>query len=298
MNLGEYLQKCQCDEGLSKVVLALADAVSEIADVIKNDKGEKAGTQNTFGEDQVAMDVKSDQIVMEKLKATGEVGVVASEEMEEEVKLEMGDYGVAHDPLDGSSLIDVNLAVGSIFGLYKTGTFYGVKGDEQLGAMLGVYGPRTAIFLTLRKGLAYFVFDGEQFVLQQDGFELAEESKMFAPGNLRACSEREDYVELLTHWVTSQYKLRYSGGMVPDVGQILIKGGGVFIYPGYGSQPDGKLRLLYECAPVALIFEEAGGAATDGHNRILEKEVKDLAQRIPIFVGSKKEVEKAQGFLC
>jgi len=297
-SLEEYLDDAVIDVGLKKVVLALADSVKEIARIIKTDKGEKVGTQNVYGEDQVAMDVQSDQIVHDKLKNSGVVGVIASEEQEDEIKLGDGEYGVAHDPLDGSSLIDVNLAVGSIFGIYRTGTFYGVKGDEQDAAMLGVYGPRTSIFVTVRQGVAYFVLDGDGvFILQHERVEVAKDGKMFAPGNLRACSERSDYLDLLDYWAKEQYKLRYSGGMVPDVGQILLKGKGVFSYPGYSKAVDGKLRLLMECAPMALIMEEAGGAATDGNVRILEKTVDVLERRTPIFIGSENEVLICEKFL-
>lgn len=274
----------------------MADSVKEIAEVIRLDSGEKAGSENTFGEEQVAMDIKADTIVRKKLEASGEVALIASEEMEEELKLESGDYAVAHDPLDGSSLVDVNLAVGSIFGVYRASSFFGLKGDDQMASVVGVYGPRTALFVTVRKGVAYFVLRNGVFEMERDGLSVGE-GKMFAPGNLRACSQREDYLKLLEFWTRNQYTLRYSGGMVPDVGQILLKGKGIFTYPAYEDQPDGKLRLLYECAPIALLFEEAGGAATDGERRILEKEIVDLAQRSPILVGSKVEVARAQDFL-
>jgi len=297
-NLKQYLSDLEVDVGLGLTCLALAHAVKEIAEVIRRDRGEKAGTKNIYGEEQVQMDVQSNQIVLEKLEATGVVGLVASEEMEDELKMPLGSYAVAHDPLDGSSLVDVNLAVGSIFGIYQTETLYGVKGDDQVGALLGVYGPKTAIFLTVRQGVAYFVLDEQgDFILDRDHLKIAEEAKMFAPGNLRACSEREDYLALLDHWAKSKYKLRYSGGMVPDVGQILLKGGGIFSYPGYGTEPDGKLRLLMECAPMALIAEQAGGAATDGKMRILEKKVDILERRTPIFIGSKAEVALCEKFL-
>ena len=262
------------------------------------DKGEKAGTANIFGEQQVKMDVRSNQIVEEKLVQTMVVGLIASEEMDEELKICDGPYAVAHDPLDGSSLIDVNLAVGSIFGIYRTETFYGRMGDEQVGAVLGVYGPRTALFLTVREGVAYFVFDGNQFVLEHERLVIKKEGKMFAPGNLRAAAKRKDYLELVNYWTVNEYKLRYSGGMVPDIGQILLKGYGIFTYPGYVDQPDGKLRVLYECAPMALIIEDAGGKAVDCKGRrILELEVTDLAQRTPILIGSKLEVELAEKHL-
>lgn len=297
-NLKEYLRDSGVVSELATVVLALAECVKEIAEVIKTDKGEKVGSENSFGEEQVTMDVKSDQIVTDGMRKTGVVGLVASEEMDEEMKIGEGQYAVASDPLDGSSLVDVNLAVGSIFGIYKTDTFYGRTGNDQVAAMIGVYGPRTAVFLTVREGTAYFVLNANgEFLLQKDNLKIEEKGKMFAPGNLRAGAEREDYVQLLNYWVKEQYQLRYSGGMVPDIGQILLKGKGVFAYPGYSEQPDGKLRVLYECAPMALIVEQAGGVASDGQQDILGKRVESLSQRTPIFIGSKEEVEICNKFL-
>jgi len=297
-NLNQYLQDSGVTDELATVVLALADCVKEIAVVIKTDKGEKVGSENSFGEEQVTMDVKSDEIVTNHLRASGVVGLISSEEMDEEMKVGEGRYAVASDPLDGSSLVDVNLTVGSIFGIYETDTFYGKCGRDQVGAVLGVYGPRTAMFVTVGRGVGYFVLNAEgEFRLQKEDLRIEERGKIFAPGNLRAGAEREDYVRLLNYWVKEKYQLRYSGGMVPDIGQILLKGKGVFTYPGYSEQPDGKLRLLFECAPIALIVEQAGGSASDGGMDILDKPIEALVQRTPIFVGSKEEVEICKNFL-
>lgn len=121
---------------------------------------------------------------------------------------------------------------------------------------------------------------------------------MFAPGNLRACASRKSYLDLLNYWAEQQYTLRYSGGMVPDVGQILLKGKGIFTYPGYDEQPDGKLRLLYECAPMAMIMEQAGGkAVNDKGERILDLKIENLLQRTPILIGSAAEVDRALKYL-
>jgi fructose-1,6-bisphosphatase len=115
---------------------------------------------------------------------------------------------------------------------------------------------------------------------------------MFAPGNLRACSERKEYMDLMNFWCMEKYTLRYSGGMVPDINQILLKGKGIFSYPGYSEAPNGKLRLLFECAPMSYLMEQAGGAGSDGKIRILEKKVENIDQRTPIFIGSKAEVDR------
>ena len=295
--LEDFLKEQQVEQALASLLLSLADSVSHIAVAVNAADGAKAGSQNIFGEDQLALDVLADKIVMERLKKNEYCGLYGSEELPDAVDMGEGEYAIVSDPLDGSSLVDVNLAVGSIFGLYKSDKLIGLKGDDQVAALIAVFGPSTTIFLTVRNGVEKFIMNEKGKFLHVGGGFKVESGKMFAPGNLRACSEREDYLALVNYWCKNKYKLRYSGGMVPDINQILIKGKGVFTYPGFGDEPDGKLRLLYECAPMALIMEEAGGAASDGNMRILDKEVKDLNQRTPIFIGSKEEVERCEKFL-
>ncbi|MDD3861553.1 MAG: fructose-1,6-bisphosphatase [Candidatus Gracilibacteria bacterium] len=294
---------CDClnenavSEELFSVFTSLKNAVKEISRVVKTSGTEKAGTQNIYGEDQLALDVLADKIIMDELKKNPLVGLVASEELPDEVKLGDGEYAVCYDPLDGSSLVDVNLAVGTIFGVYKRKTFVGAKGNEQVAALIAVYGPRTTVVLTSGKRVQEFVLGSDnKFVLANDDIKI-EEGKMFAPGNLRAVSERADYMNLVDYWCKEKYTLRYSGGMVPDINQILLKGKGIFSYPGYGDVPDGKLRLLFECAPMAFLVTQAGGAASDGNVEILEKVVEKLDQRTPIYIGSKGEVERCCKFL-
>ena len=298
--LRDYLVENDVDEGLQSVFFDLAEAIKDIAEGLRfsHGSGGKVGSENIYGEEQIQMDVVSNDLLTNAMKENPAVGLVVSEEMDGEFHSGSGEYAVCYDPLDGSSLADVNLSVGTILGIYKAKTLIGVKGDEQVAAMVAVYGPSTTFFLTVRKGVAqFFLNEDGKFVLIKDDFKIAEEGKMFAPGNLRACKLRKDYLKLVDYWCENGYKLRYSGGMVPDINQILIKGKGIFSYPGYGETPDGKLRLLIECAPMALLVEEAGGAASDGKMRILEKEVNDLAQRSPIFIGSKLEVERCEQFL-
>jgi len=280
------------EDELFSVLGTLKDAVKKIAHAIEVSGTGKAGTQNIYGEEQLALDVLSDNIVQEECKKNPLIGLIASEELPDEVKLGNGKYAVAYDPLDGSSLVDVNLAVGSIFGIYKTDTFLGVKGADQVAAMIAVYGPKTTIVLAVDNGVKEFVLNIEnKFILSNDNIKVGE-GKMFAPGNLRAAIERKDYLDLVNFWCKEQYTLRYSGGMVPDLNQILLKGKGIFSYPGYGDAPNGKLRLLFECAPMALLMTQAGGAASDGTIDILEKPLKKLDQRTPIYIGSKAEVER------
>lgn len=307
-NLGDFLRGCEVGQELSKVLSSLAVSVKSISESIHNTDVGKAGSTNVYGEEQLALDVLADRIVSDACKKSGVVGLIASEELPTEVRVGDGRFAVAYDPLDGSSLVDVNLAVGTIFGIYDgIKTFTGVNGDDQVAAMVAVYGPRTIILLALKDAAGVYEFtlkDGEFVLTRGEGFGDAAfaplsvgEGKMFAPGNLRACSENPKYLGLLEYWVKEQYTLRYSGGMVPDVVQILLKGKGVFSYPPYSKYPNGKLRILFECAPLSFLMEKAGGAASDGKVRILEKVVSEVSERTPIFIGSKLEVKRCNEYL-
>ena len=295
--LKDYLISKEVSADLISVIKTVAASIVDIADAVRKSDGSKAGSSNIYGEEQLALDVLSDKIMMDHLKKNENVGLVGSEELDDELVIGEGDYAVCSDPLDGSSLVDVNLSVGTIVGIYKTKSFIGTKGDDQVAAIASLYGPSTTLFLTIKKGLVQFKLDenGEWVVMKND-IQVGE-GKMFAPGNLRACKSREDYLKLVNFWVTNQYTLRYSGGMIPDINQIFLKGKGIFSYPGYGDAPDGKLRLLYECAPMSLLMEQAGGMSSDGKMRLLDKELKDLGQRSPIFIGSNEEVKRCEEYL-
>lgn len=298
MKFCDYSDQAGVGSELKSVLCSLKDAVKKISSAIRTANACKAGSTNVYGEEQLALDILTDKMVQDELKKNPNVGLLASEELPDEVKISDAPYAVCYDPLDGSSLVDVNLAVGSIFGIYKTNTFIGCKGDEMLASMIAVYGPRTTIVLTVKKGTVEFCLNEEnEFVLTNDKIRIANKKKMFAPGNLRACRTEPKYKELMNYWMESEYTLRYSGGMVPDINQILIKGQGVFTYPGYIDAPSGKLRLLFECAPLSLLVEQAGGKSTNGKMRILDVTVNELSQRTPIFIGAEDEVLTAEKFL-
>lgn len=297
MPIQVFLEKSGCEADLAKLIgEVIPSAVREIAEAIKSQKGELAGSQNIYGEKQLKLDVQSNQIVMDAFKKSGLVNLMASEELDEEVEAKKSaPFTVVFDPLDGSSLVDVNLAVGSIFGIYKAGSPIGKTGDDQLAACFAVYGPRTTLVITIKKGTHEFRLESDgKFHLTHENLHVGEDSKHFAPGNLRAAAEREDYLKLTNEWIKTGLTLRYSGGMVPDLNHILLKGDGIFAYPSYSKTPEGKLRLLFECAPMALLVENAGGAALDGEGvRILEKQITELHKRTPIFIGSKNTVQEA-----
>lgn len=294
ISLKEFLEKSRCEKTLARLLSeVIPSAVKQVRIAISSQKGELAGSENVYGEKQLALDVQANQIVLDVLKASGLVGSAASEELEAIENFGGGKpFSVVFDPLDGSSLVDVNFAVGSIFGIYSSGDLIGKTGDEQLAACYAVYGPHTTFVLTFKKGTHEFRLapDGN-FYLTKENLRISEESKYFAPGNLRAAAERKDYLKLVNEWIKKGLTLRYSGGMVPDINHILLKGSGIFTYPGYSKAPQGKLRLLFECNPFALLVEQAGGAATDGKERILSKKITELHQRTPIFIGSKQVVK-------
>lgn len=294
VSLLEFLEKSGCEKNLARLLCeVIPRAVKHIRTAISSQKGELAGSENVYGEKQLALDVQANQIVLDVLKASGLVSSAASEELEAVENFGEGKpFSVVFDPLDGSSLVDVNFAVGSIFGIYPAGDLIERTGDEQLASCYAVYGPHTTFVLTFKKGVHEFrLADDGNFYLTKEDLRVSEESKYFAPGNLRAAAEREDYLKLVNEWIKKGLTLRYSGGMVPDINHILLKGSGIFTYPGYSKTPQGKLRLLFECNPFALLVEQAGGAALDGKERILSKKITELHQRTPIFIGSLKIVK-------
>lgn len=294
MNLSEYLQSAGCTSGLSSIILDLSECAKEIMRTIQtSETGEKLSSENASGETQMALDVMSNDILTKALEKNENVCVVGSEELENLPAFRKNGYAVVYDPLDGSSLLDVNLAVGTIIGIYEGPELIGRKGDDQVASMIFVYGPRLTILLTVRQGTHEFRLKNGEFVRTKADIKLDSPKKMYSPGNLKAAAHRKGYRDLMNYWLDNEYVLRYSGGMVPDINQILLKGCGIFTYPGYSEQPDGKLRLLFECAPIALLIEQAGGAAYDGKLRVLDKVIEKIHQRTPILVGKTEEVDKA-----
>lgn len=255
----------------------------------------KSGRINMTGDEQVAMDVVSNDLLVEACKKNQAVSVVGSEELPEPLKVRNNGYSVVFDPLDGSSLADVNLAVGTIVGVFEGSELLGKTGRDLVASMIVVYGPRLTFLITFGDGVDAFLYDPEKgdFFLHHARLQLKDSGTIMGPGNVKIAASDPWYFALLEEMAKSGYSMRYSGGMVPDVYQILLKGGGIYMYPGSQEQPEGKLRLLYECAPMALLMEQAGGQASNGTRTILDIEVKEFHQRTPIFLGSSKEVELA-----
>jgi fructose-1,6-bisphosphatase len=256
-----------------------------------------ANTMNASGEGQLKLDVLSNEIICNELEKSELAAIIASEE-EDECRFfdaPRGKYGVSFDPLDGSSLVDANLAIGSIFGIWDCDKFEGTTARKNMvAACYAVYGPRISFVIAVKgKGVHEFELnDVGEFVLVRENIKLQPDSKYFAPGNLRSTKGNEKYLELIQSWIAESRTLRYSGGMVPDLHHILSKEQGIFSYPRDEKYTSGKLRLLFECAPFGMIFEEAGGLALDQDGKpVMEIEVTETHQRTPIFIGSKNEVE-------
>lgn len=298
--LDSHLYEAGASDPLRHLIMYIARAAKYIDHAIQTEDTSMAGTSNASGEDQLALDVLSDKVIEENLMVCRLVTTVASEEKEAAVKCQCegdewrGKFSVAYDPLDGSSLLDANFAIGSIFSIFPGEGFVGRTGREQAAALYVLYGPQTMLVYSIGKGVHSFTLnDVGEFTLEKENLNVAETAKHFAPGNLRAANQNPKYKALVEGWMNDEYTLRYSGGMTPDIHHILSKGGGIFTYPAYlPKYPKGKLRLLFECNPFAYLVENAGGASSDGSQSILDIKIEEIHQRTPIFVGSKKEVEK------
>lgn len=295
----DFLQQQKVNPELADVLEHISQAVKYINFSLRAGNTHVTDSVNPSGEDQLKLDVISDKIASKELAKCEFVSIIASEEQEGVQKFQSpkAKYGVSFDPLDGSSLVNANLAIGSIFGVWDCDDFLGKTGREHLVAsMYAMYGPRITIAVAL-KGNGVYEFelnDVGEFILVQEHMKLKLTSKYFAPGNLRATVDNPKYLKLVEQWIADKRTLRYSGGMVPDLNHILCKGEGIFTYPRDAKHTNGKLRLLYECAPFAFLFEESGGAALDQEGvPILDKKIEDIHQRTTLFIGSAEDVKAA-----
>jgi len=301
ISLDKHLRDSRIEHDLRYLILKIASTSKYIHHAMQTGDLGMAGTSNMYGEEQLSLDVLSNQIFVKELEDCSYATCLASEEMDEMCKIsseKKGKYAVVFDPLDGSSLVNANFSIGSIFGIYNSDEIIGLKGDDQVASLVVVYGPRVTLIYTAKKGVHEFILNAVgEFILSNEDIKVENVAKHFSPGNLRAVASEKKYKKLMDHWMNGEYTLRYSGGMVPDVNHIFMKGQGIFTYPGYKDAPKGKLRLLYECAPMALLMEEAGGMASDGKKRILDIKIEALDQRTPIYIGSTDEVKIACKFM-
>ncbi|MCF7844890.1 MAG: fructose-1,6-bisphosphatase [Kiritimatiellales bacterium] len=285
--------RAKAPNDLRHLILDISRAAKYISYEIQTSESGLAGGTNSSGEKQLKLDVLSDDIFRQHLCESELVSCYSSEEQEEIIELaDNAPYSVVFDPLDGSSLVDVNFAIGSIVGIYAGDSIIGRKPSEQSAALYVVYGPRTILVYSTGKGVHEFILnDVGEFVLLREFIGIGDDAKNYSPGNLPALSDNEKYKAVVQGWLDRELKLRYSGCMASDIHHIFAKGQGVFTNVGGSKYPEGKLRLVFECGPFAYLMEQAGGKASDGTQSILDKEITDLHQRTPIIIGSKNEVE-------
>lgn len=272
-----------------------------------------AGNENVQGETQKKLDVISNDYLIDALKVHPHVGGLASEELDDFTPAqENGEYLVLFDPLDGSSNIDINMCVGTIFSILPAKNAvtqaqdFMQAGTQQVAAGYVLYGPSTMMALTVGNGVAFFTLDPETqtFLLTTENVQVSADTQEFA---INASNQRhweqpvKQYIEELLAGKTSvrekDFNMRWVACMVGDVHRILCRGG-IFLYPYDLKDPKkaGRLRLMYEANPMSMLIEQAGGASTTGRVRILEIEPTELHQRIPVIIGSKNEVERVTSY--
>jgi fructose-1,6-bisphosphatase I len=300
---------------LTHVALAVRSIAWQVATAPLGGLIGHAGSANVHGEQQAKLDVVADELFLEAMSHSGLVCTLVSEERDEPSHLtenwEDARYTVFYDPLDGSSNIDVNVTVGTIFGIYRhraadRGRVADLfrPGTEQIAAGYAMYGACTQLVLvagdSLVQGFTLAPGVGEFFLTHPD-IRMPEVGKTYSVNESRAPHWDERTAALVNDFRNAKIdggprSARYVGSLIADFHRTLLKGG-IFMYPGETAKPEGKLRLMYEAKPLALIAERAGGAAHDGKGRILARTPTSLHERTPLFIGSKVDVEAARAAL-
>ena len=327
-SLGEFIIDKQDDFKFSSGELSRLLSSIKIASKIVNREVNKAGiadilgkvgNENVQGEEQMKLDVFANDIFIDALSHREIVCGIASEENEDFIEIKgnennahMNNYVVLIDPLDGSSNVDVNVSVGTIFSIYRRVTPAGTpvkmedflqKGVNQVAAGYVIYGSSTMLVYTTGNGVNGFTLDPSvgTYFLSHPNMTYPKTGKIYSvnEGNYAKFPQGvKEYIKYCQEEEGNRpYTSRYIGSLVADFHRNMIKGG-IYIYPSYAHAPNGKLRLLYECNPMAFLAEQAGAKATNGFQRILEIEPTSLHQRVPFFCGSVEMVEKAEEFMA
>jgi fructose-1,6-bisphosphatase I len=327
ITLSEFIMERQADFPYASGDLSRLLADIGVASKIVNHKVNKAGLQdilgvegnvNVQGEVQMKLDVFADNAMFNAMRWGGQVCGAASEENEKYSAFDnetcrKAKYVILFDPLDGSSNIDVNVSIGTIFSVFRRSSSVGdlanvndflQKGSEQVAAGYVIYGSSTMLVYTTGHGVNGFTLEPSigEFCLSHPDMKIPEDGAIYSinEGNLnispKGVQEYVGWCKEIDKKTNRPYSARYIGSLVADFHRNLIKGG-IYIYPGTDKSPDGKLRLMYESNPLAFIVEQAGGSASSGTGRILEIQPKELHQRTPLFIGSKNMVEKAINLL-
>ena len=308
--LAQWLAAQPVDPKLASVVASMAAACAEISGVLRlapiAGQTGLAGHTNVQGEAQKALDVISNDIVLNHIGRNPEISILVSEELDEAVHIEnQGTFMVATDPLDGSSNLDVNVTVGTIFSVLDARRGLLQPGSAQLAAGYAAYGPATSLVLSFGASTSVFTLDDNgTFVLTVERVTVAP-----ASGEYAINTARERFWDAATRGYVAEnvagetgaagkrYNMRWVGSMVADIHRILMRGG-IFMYPldSETASKGGRLRLLYEANPMALLMEAAGGKSTTGREKILDLAPAEIHQRVPVILGSAEEVERVEAW--
>ncbi|PIF04743.1 MAG: class 1 fructose-bisphosphatase [Arcobacter sp.] len=272
---------------MNEIIESIKKSTIQIQKIISQGDMGKSQEQNATGDTQLKLDIISDQVIENNFKKLQSVKNIVSEEQENIIEINKdGKYLIAYDPLDGSSLVDVNLSVGSIYGIYKDS----FTGNNIIAAIYVVFGPRVEMVICDGETVKLYRMKNENFYYVKD-ITMNQEGTLNSPGSTQKCWYPH-HRKMIDTMFEESYKLTYSGGMVPDLHHILVRGGGLFSYPGTTDKPDGKLRQLFEVFPFAYIFETAGGKATNGKQRVLEIDTRHIHDTSPCFFGSNSEINR------
>ncbi|MEA3353087.1 MAG: class 1 fructose-bisphosphatase [Campylobacterota bacterium] len=274
---------------MNEIIKAIKKSTLEIKRIIEKGDTGKSEEQNSTGDTQLKLDIASDVVIERNFKELRCVKQIVSEEQDNIVDIDPnGEYLIAYDPLDGSSLVDVNLSVGSIYGIYKND----FTGNNIVASIYVVFGPKVEMVICDGDSVKLYRLNKDQFNYIKD-IKMEQKGFLNSPGSTQQCWY-DHHRKMIEDMFNEGYVLTYSGGMVPDLHHILLKGGGLFSYPGASDKPKGKLRQLFEVFPFAHIFETAGGGASDGHARVLEIETTHIHDTSPCFFGSNDEIKRVQ----
>ena len=276
------------------------------------------GNHNVHGEDVKKLDIYAHEMMVRAMDHGGHLCVMASEEEEDIIPIptqfHAGKYVLLFDPLDGSSNIDANVSIGTIFSIYKRVTEDGGPGTiedllqpgvKQVAAGYVIYGSSTMLVYTAGNGVHGFTLDPAfgEYILSHPNIQIPKKGKIYSinEGNYLywhpGLKKYIKYLQLEDKESERPYSSRYIGSMVADIHRNLLYGG-IFMYPADSRHPNGKLRLMYECNPMAFIVEQAGGRASDGKQRIMEIQPKAVRQRVPVFIGSEEDVKTVEKFMA
>ena len=328
ITLGEFVIKNQKDFPYAKGELGRLLSAIRLASKVLNSQINKAGLvdnilgsagiENVQGEEQKKLDIYANKVFVKALSARNEVCGIASEEEEKSIILENemgvnGKYVVLIDPIDGSSNIEVNVSIGTLFGIYRRispiGTIATTEdflqiGRKQVAAGYVIFGSSTMLVFTTGNGINGFTYDPSVgvFYLSHPKMKIPDSGKIYSinEGNYPYFSPELktylDYCKTVDKATSRPYTGRYIGSMIADLHRTFLKGG-IYMYPSSSISPKGKLRLLYECNPMAFLMEQAGGKASNGQQAILDIQPTEIHERTPFFAGSKEMVEQVEKLL-